>query len=188
MIKFLNSFISKLSKREKIIFYITLFVIFSFVVTRFLLNPAISKIEALDKEIAKEEEDIKKSFLLLSRENEIIAEYDKYSPYFEKPETESVEPISLLKGIESLAQNASVELLDIRPSPAQEDALIKEYFISLNCEAPMDKIFSFLYGIESSEQLLSVERLTVTPREEGTDIVKCNIYISKVFIVPLELK
>jgi len=188
MIKFSNSFISKLSKREKIIFYITIFVIFSFVVAHFLLNPAISKIEALDKEIAAEEDNIKKSLLLLSREDEIMAEHDRYLPYFEKSETESLEPISFLKSIENLAQSASVELLDIKPNPVQEGELTKEYFVTLSCEAPMDRIFDFLYSIENSEHLLSVERLTVTPREEGTNIVKCNIYISKVFIVPLELK
>ncbi|MDD5454516.1 MAG: GspMb/PilO family protein [Candidatus Ratteibacteria bacterium] len=186
MIKVLNSFIAKLSKREKVIFYVTIFVVFSLVVTRFLFNPAVLRIEALDKETSEQEETIKKNLLLLSRENEIKKEYDKYSPYFEKSETKSIEPISFLKSIENLAQNASVELLDIKPSPLQEGELTKEYFVTLTCEAPMDSIFDFLYSIENSEQLLSVERMTVAPKEEVSDIVRCNIYISKVFIMPTE--
>jgi len=190
MIKTLSSFMSKLSKREKVIFYITVFVVFSLVVARFLLNPAVSRMEALDKETAKQEENIKKSLLLLSREEEIIAEYDRYSLYFEKPETKSTEPISFLKNIENLAQNSSVELMDIKPSSLQEETSTKEYFVNLNCEAPMDRIFDFLYSIENSEQLLRVERMLIAPKEEGEgdNIVKCNIYISKVFIVPIESK
>lgn len=183
MIKVLVSLVSKLSKREKIIFYVTVFLVFSFVVNRLILHPAFSRIEALDMQIQKQDENIKKSLLILSREDEIMSEYDKYLSYFETEESKVEEPISFLKMVENLAKNSSVELLDIKPSSSQEEDLIKEYFVTLNCEAPMEEIFDFLYSVENSDQLLNVERMLITPKGDGTDIVKCNVYISKVLIL-----
>lgn len=184
MIKVMNSLISKFSKRERIVFSVTVFLIFSLIVNRLILSPALSRIETLDKETNEQEKNIQKSLLLLSRKDEIIAEYDKYTLYFEKSESISEEPISFLKSIETLAKNSSVELLDIKLAPLQEGDLIKEYFISLNCEAPMEKVLDFIYNVESSEQLLNVERILITPKEEQTDIAKCSVYISKVLILP----
>jgi len=185
MIKISHSIISKLSKREKAIFYITIFLVFSLAMNHLILNPAILKIELLDKETNEQEKNIRKNLLLLSRKDEIMTEYDKYAPYFEKIESKQEEPITFLTSIENLTKNSSVELLDIKPALSQEeDDSIKEYFISLNCEASMGNIFDFLYRIENSEQLLSVERMLITPKEEETNIVRCNMYISKVFILP----
>lgn len=183
MIKVLTSFVHKLSKREKAIFYITIFLISSLIMSRLILIPALSRIETLDKEINEQEKTIKKSLLLLSREDEIIAEYDKYAPYFEKIETKQEEPIAFLTSIENLTKSSSVELFDIKPAPSQEEDSIKKYFISLNCEASMEEIFDFFYRIENSEQLLNVERMLITPKEEETNIVRCNMYISKVLIL-----
>lgn len=183
MIKILNSLLSKLSKREKIVFYITVFFVFALIVSRLVLNPAISKIETLNKEISEQEENIKKSLLILSREGEIIAEHERYTSYFESEESKSEEPISFLKTIENLAQNSYVEIMDIKPASPQEGPLIKEHFISLSCEAAMEDLFNFLYSIEDSEQLLAIERIVVTPKEDEPDIVRCSMYISKVLIL-----
>jgi Tfp pilus assembly protein PilO len=160
--------------------------VFSLIVSRLVLNPAISRIEALNKEIGEQEENIKKSLLILSRQDEIISENDKYLPYFENAESKTEEPILFLKTVENLAKNSSVEIMDIKPAAPEESESIKEYFVSLSCEAPMEKIFDFLYGVESSEQLLSVERIVITPKEDQTDIVRCSMYISKVLILPSE--
>lgn len=188
MIKGLSSLISKLSNRERIIFFITIFLIFSLIVNRLILNPALLRIETLDKDISEQKEIIRKSFLMLSRKEEIIAEYDKYIPYFEKVESKSEEPISFLKSIENLAKNSSVELLDIKPTSSREGDLTKEYSISLNCEAPMENIFDFLYSVENSDQLLNIEKIHITPKEEGTNIVRCSMDISKVLILAEDQK
>lgn len=190
MIKALVTLVSKLSKREKVIFFVTLFLVFSLIVSRMILNPALSRIETLNKEINEQKERIRESLLMLSRKDGIITEHNEYLPYFEKADTKNEEPISFLKRIESLAKNSSVELLDIKPTLTQERDLIKEYVVGLNCEAPMEKIFNFLYSVESSDQLLSVERINITPKGDETDLVRCSMNVSKVLILPggLELK
>ena len=139
----------------------------------------------MDKEINEQEKLIKNNLMLLSRKDEITTEYDKYLPYFENVETKAEEPILFLKSVENLAKNSSLEILDIKPAASQEGETVKEYFVSLSCEAQMGEIFNFLYNVENSKELLSVERVLITP-EENTDVIKCSIYISKVLILPTE--
>jgi Tfp pilus assembly protein PilO len=184
MIKALVSLVSRLSKREKIIFFITVFLVFSLIVNHLILTPALSRIEALDKEIKKQKESICESLLILSRKDRITAEHNGYTPYFEKEESKNEEPVSFLKSIESLAKNSSVELLDIKPTLSQEKDLIKEYGASLSCEAPIEQIFVFLYSAGNLDQLLNVERINITPKADESNIVRCSMNVSKVLILP----
>jgi len=179
------SFISKFSKRERIIFNFTVFLIFIVIVSKLIISPIVLKIRSLDKEIAEKNKAIEKSLLILSRKSEVEKESKKYNVYLEKfsiKEEKSREEkmLSFLKNVEVLAENCGIKISASRPIGSVKEAQFQKEILSLDCEAELKNLLVFFYKIESSEDLLKIERFRIVPSGKKSEFVKCSIEISEV--------
>ena len=104
-IKSIVDFVSRLSKRERTIFYATLVIVGAFFLDRLILSPILSKIETLNGTIRSQEEEIEQSLLIVTQEKRIEGESNLYIPFLTKPQTEEKEITAFLKEIEKLPQN-----------------------------------------------------------------------------------
>ena len=110
------SFFSHLSKRERLVFYITLGFISLTMLDRLIISPVISKTASLDKEIQQEQTQIKRDLHILAQKDRIIRQSKKYASYAVK-ELSSEEVITAaLKEVGDLANGTSVYLIDIKPA------------------------------------------------------------------------
>ena len=181
MIKFeIASFLARLSKREKLVFYATLGAVAFVLLDRLLLGPILSKVDQLDQDIKLEEEAIKNSLSILTQEKKITDERDKYTPYLSDQESEEKEKISFSKEIEDMAKKSSVYLVGIRPTGEKDESIGKRYFLDIELEAQMEQIFSFFYAIESSSKLFKIEKYYIRPKSAESSIATCSMSISKV--------
>ena len=176
------SFVSRLSKRERTIFYATVFVISLVLLDRLVLSPILSKINELDTTIRSEEEAIKQSLLIVTQEDRIATESKQYVSYLSEPQGEEKELTAFLKEVENIAKKSSVYLVDIKPAGSNVDGIATRYFVKLNFEAQMEQVLHFFYSITNHEQLLKIEAYEISPKSEGGSVVTCSTSISKAII------
>ncbi|RKY28258.1 MAG: hypothetical protein DRP61_02140 [Candidatus Omnitrophota bacterium] len=178
----ISNFFSKLSKRERLIFYLTIFFVFLFLVDKLVIEPLLSKMKTQEEEIKEKRMLIKKDLHILSIKDRILEESKKYEKFFSKTKSLDEEVTLILKEIESLANKSSVYLIFIRPGEVREEGSFKELLINLNCEGEMSQIVDFLYSIENSPKLLTIERYVISPKSEGSSLAQCRMIISKIVI------
>lgn len=180
--KSLIAFVSRLSGRERTIFYATAFVVSLVFVDRLILSPIFSKIADLDETIKVQEQAIEQGLLIVSQEKRIDSESGLYAAYLSEPLAEEKEITNFLQEVEVVAKKSSVYLIDIKPAGSNADEVSKRYFVKLNFEAQMDQVLSFFHNITTFEALLKIENYQLRPKAEGLSVVTCNITISKTII------
>ena len=174
------AFLSRMSKREKFIFYGAALFIFLAVMDRLVISPILSKITSLNKEIQEKGAAIKRNTHILSNRDRVSAEKVKYASFLNKFESAAGEDeTSLLKEIETLANEASVYIIDIKPAGAKTGGGYSMYTVKLNCEAQMENVISFMYNIENSNDLLTIINYKITPKSKDSSIASCSMSVSK---------
>lgn len=183
MLKGLSSyyaFIGRLSKREKVIFYGALLFVLLTMVDRLIVSPIFLKLKSLDTQIIEMNRTIQTNIGLLARKEKIIAETKKYAELLSAVESKEELVTFLLKEIEGLANKSGVYIIDIKPAGSKESGDIREYMISLNCEAQMEQLIEFMYSVENSSQLLSIDKYQMSPKAKESSLARCSMAISKI--------
>ena len=181
-IKSILSFISRLSKRERTILYVTVFVVGLVLLDRLILSPILSKIQELNETIILQEETIGQSLLIVMQEKRIEGESKQYISYLSQPEAEEKEVMAFLKEVENIAKKSSVYLIDIKPAGKDVDGVSTWYFVKLNFEAQMEQVFKFFHNITNFEQMLKIKEYKISPKTAGTSVITCSVSISKAII------
>jgi len=179
-IQALYAFLSRLSKREKLILYLSVFFVSLTLLDRLAISPISSKMRALDKEIQDKEAGIKRDIKMLAQKDRIAAESAKYNSFLDKTKSEEEETSSLLKEIESLAGKSTVYLIDMKPGGVKEAGQSRKYLVSLNCEAQMEQLVDFMYNIENSLKLLIIEKYQISPKTRESSVARCSMTVSKI--------
>lgn len=151
---------------------------------RLVLAPGIEKLNALDNEIKRQESTTKKNLRLLSQKGKIKQEEDKYAVFLNKnaKQFDSDDTAKILRIIENMTKEYSLRIIDLKPLDTEKDTKALEFFISLDCEAKIENIISFIHGIEYSKNILRVNKINIIVQSPDTGMVKSNIIISKPII------
>jgi len=182
-IKSMVSFIARLSKRERIIFYVTVTVVGLVLLDRMVLSPILAKVKSLGETIQAKEEAIEQSLLIVNQEKRIEGESSRYASYLSKPQEEKKAITAFLKEVETLAKKSSIYLTDIKPAGKEVDGAVVHYMVKLNFEAQMEQVFNFFYNVTNFEQLIKIENYQIKPKTEGSSVIACSISISKTIIL-----
>ena len=177
------SLFTRLSKREKMIFYLASLVVFVLVFDRFMVRPIVNTFHSLDQEVHDLQTNIKKSVRLLAQKDRMMSEAKQYAAYSVKPKSPAEEAVALLKHIEELANHSSVNLLYAKPGGSQQPPeQIKKYYVNLEFEGQMEPLLNFFYEIENSKMLLRIEKYMLVPTANGSSIVKCTATVSRAVV------
>jgi len=177
----LKLFLGRLSKKEKIIFYVAVAIVALLILDRAIVSPVFSKVRSLNKEIQDKQAEIKKNLKILSQKERIISESTKYGSFLSDSTLGDDEQITLmLKELESLASRSSVYLVDMKPAGIKETGSSKRILINLNCEAQMEQLVDFMYNMENSSSLISIDKYQLAPKTKDSSVAKCSITVYKV--------
>jgi Tfp pilus assembly protein PilO len=179
-IKSFYSFLFTLSKRERKMLYITLFVLSALLIDRLFISPIVGRIDTLNKEISQKQSDINRFLLILAQKEKIKQMTNKLNIFLEGLKASSDEFTVLLKEIERLANKSAVYLVDMKPGGIREQGTFKKYIVNLSCEAQMQQLIEFMYNIESSHKLLTIEKYEITPKSKETGVAVCTLTIAKI--------
>lgn len=180
--KFSFAFFSRLSKREKVVFYATSFVVGILLADRLILQPIVHTLHSSHRELEDLESSIKKSMKLLSQKDRILKEVKEYASYSVQAKSAEEEMVGLLKFIEDLANESNVNLVYAKPAGEKEEGKIKKFLVNMECETQMQGLMNFFYKVEDSKQLLRIEKYTIQPSSPGSSVVKSAITISKTVV------
>ena len=189
MLKKLLDMFACLSTREKWILAGTSLAVCLLFLDRFVAGPAVHKLHQLDQQIREEENAIRKSLLVLLRKNQITVERQAFSNYSVEAKNPEEEMTALLKEIENLAEQSSVNLIYVKPGNVEEKGQIKKYSANLECEADMAKLAAFFHQIESSQKLLQIEKYEIQPKtkekekEKEPTTARCSVALSKTVLL-----
>jgi Tfp pilus assembly protein PilO len=178
----INKFLARLSKREKLVFYVSVVFVILFLFDRLVFVPINSKFNSLNKEIKEKETSINTGMHILAQKDEIASMSQELSSYTSTLQSDEEEISALLKEIENLANQSSVYLIDLKPAGVKDSGSSKEYFINLNCEAQLEQLSKFMYDIESSSRLLLIDKFQISPKSKESSVAKCNMAISEIAI------
>lgn len=182
MIPKLLALFQKLSKREKMILYLVIAILGLLATDRLIIGPVFQKMTALDRQILDEETAIKKSMHVLLRKQQIMAESKQFVIFSVVSQNPEQEMTTLLKEIENIANQSSVNLIYEKPGNIQETGGVKKYFATLECEAQMENIASFFHNIENSTKLFQVEKYDIQPKNKESSIARCLVTISRTIL------
>ncbi len=160
-----------LSKREKIILYVTVAVAVSSVVINFLNGSFWQKNIVLNREIAITRQKLKKSLRLLSQKEAIQNRYNRValSPDLSMPQGDVF--VATLSELEKMAQDAGVRIVDIRPQDVSKGGgLYKEIAVDLRAEGDIEGYFKFIYNLENSLSLLRVRRFQLSSKANSKSL------------------
>jgi Tfp pilus assembly protein PilO len=174
--------IAHFSKREKLIFYGAIIFVSLALVDRLIIRTFAGLTSNIVKQIQDKEAQIKTDLKVLTQKQKIEIQRTNYATYLGKHNTDNEEFTMILKEVEVLANNAGINLVDMKPGGVKESGSYKKYQITLSCEGLMEKIVQFLYNIETANKLFTVEKYELTPKSRDTAIVKGSMTISSLIL------
>jgi Tfp pilus assembly protein PilO len=153
-----------LTKREKIIFYLTIAIVTFSVVFNFFLAPLLSKISTLNREIRTTRAKFRKYSWLLAQKDQLHDKYNQLALQFRLPQVGSDALVGVLSELENLARDANIRLVDIRPQGEGKRDLSKGILVDLRTEGTMEGYLKFIYGIENSLLLLQIKKVQLSAK------------------------
>ncbi|MFA6129367.1 MAG: type 4a pilus biogenesis protein PilO [Candidatus Omnitrophota bacterium] len=174
-------FLSRLSKKERRLFYIAVTVVAVVFLDRVVFRPVLNKLESFNGKISLEEKKLEKSLLILGQESAITQEYKKFAQSIKQEQSDEETIASLLSSIEKMAKSVSVFILDMKPAPVEKAEFYKKYAVKIEAEAKISNLTDFIYQLENSPNLLRVADFRITPQKKET-VLKINMTVTEVLI------
>jgi hypothetical protein len=175
--KKLVGFFKNLSQREKIILYLSIVAVAGVAADQLVLSPIRKNFQLLDLRTHDVEANIKRSIHLLGQKEKMMKEAEHYAAYTSLPQSSEDGVLVLLKKVQELASQASVNLLYSKPGTADTKER-NVYRVSLECEGQMDQLIGFFYAIENTKLFCRIEKYSLQPTAKGSSVVKCSATIS----------
>jgi hypothetical protein len=154
-----------ISKRERTILYLTIFVIVFAVFFNFLIAPVLSRYDNLTREIKVNSAKLKKYRRLLGQKDIIQGKYKSFSSSLKVSGAQRDNVLSTLAALEEMAKNANLRIVDVRPERQRlERNRYKEITIELKTEGSMESYLKFIYDIQNSLLLLRIKEFQLNAR------------------------
>ena len=173
---------NRLSKRERLIAIAAFGIVFVMVTDQLVVRQIFKSLQSLDQQAKDLENNIKKSVRMLSEKERMLVEIEKYKVYAVETKSTEEETGALLKHIEELANQSSVNLLYAKPASSKPDEVVKKFIVTVECEGQMAQMIEFFYEIENSNLLLKIDKFTLQPTASGSSVVKCGATISRAVV------
>jgi len=173
---------SKLSRREKYIFYVSAVLVLGLFCDRVILRPMVKKLKLLNTQIALEEKKIYRSRQLLSQQDQLSEEHIKLTQAIKQSQSDEEEKSSLLSEIEKMARNSSVLLKDIKPLATETKDIYKKFPVEIEAESKIEHLVDFIHQLERSPRLLRVKDFYLTPKKQHSTVLKARMVITEVLL------
>jgi hypothetical protein len=181
----MHTFITKLSEKEKKIFYATILFVSLAVFDRLFFGPVLEKISQIDTKITQEKNDITRDLRFLSYKNRIKEELGAFDKYFTKEQQDdNVVNAEFLSAVERIATEAKISLVKSTPAEVKKKSEYIEYYANLDCKGSLENIITFIHMLNSSDELLKVVQYNLVPKRGATDEVNVSMMVMKMVVSP----
>jgi len=171
-------FLTHLSRRERIIFYLCSIVIIFAVFYSLVVEKIMNTWRDLGLKVTKAEKELFKNYRLIRKEKDISGEYEKYISYMKVKGAEEEKASSILMEIETLARKNNVTTTDIKPLGVKTIDFYRKYIFEVSAEANIENLTKFIYGMQGSSKILTVEYLTLSAKKAKGDVLQAEMRIA----------
>ncbi|MCM8779342.1 MAG: type 4a pilus biogenesis protein PilO [Candidatus Omnitrophica bacterium] len=174
--------LSQFSRRERILFFITVGVIVSAGVINFIVAPVRKRWRRLNSQIVNLKAKLNHYIKILGLEQEIEKRYNTYADYLKTKGSHEEALASVLQEIEKLARTCGILLTNIVPSGLEEKDFYQKFEVRMETEGDISSLGRFLYELQKSKYLFRVVRLNITTKSGSQDTLRSSIELMKIFI------
>ena len=184
---------SDLSDNGKKLMTVALIFVAAALFDRLLIGPTMSRLSAIDQEIAKEEGIVKQDMRFLGHKDKILKESKALEPYITAKIPSEDEIIArFLKKVEMLANKANVTLVKVTPSTGEAKDNYIRYTADLECSGVLSDMVTFMHLVNSSPDLMKVVKFNMGSKKIDSDDIKATMTVSKIIVgngpMPVKLK
>ncbi|MCB1194595.1 type 4a pilus biogenesis protein PilO [bacterium] len=176
------SFLKKRTSREKYLILLTVTVLVSVGLYLYVLEPLWVYWHGMDSTIYNLEKKLQRSQIILSREQNIEAEYLSYEKRFKLEGSDQEKTAVILKEIETAARSNKVHINDIKPRQIKDEEFYKYYVIELEVEANVIDLSKFIYDLQISTHALRVTRIQIGANSSSPNQLKTEMLVTKVLL------
>jgi len=167
--------IIKFSKRERVIFYLTIGVLLAAVFYNLLMEPILKKWVTINREILVKQTAVKKALKILSQREKVKLDYYKY--------TESINDASnLVSYIEKTSTMTGILPSNIKVQPIKKDKLTTECIIELEAQGSFNNILRFISELSKPPLFITIKKFYLTSVEGQDFVFKGKLVLSKLII------
>lgn len=174
--------INQLSKRERILFFLTASVVVLAAVINFVVLPLANRWHRLNTQVLALNAKLNRYSIILAQEKGIENRYRLYADYLKARGSSEEAQAFVLQEVEGLAKVAGVVLTNLVPSRPEYKDFYHRFELRIDLEANIISLSRFLYEIQKSRQLFQVNRLNITAKAGSPDLLRCSLQLSKIFI------
>jgi Tfp pilus assembly protein PilO len=112
--------------------------------------------------------------------DEIDKEYAKYEAQLRSRGSDEQEMTYILNGLERIARNARIKIVNIKPKPPQEKEFYRSYLVEIETESDMHSLMKFIFDVKNSPLLLRIDKLSLSSKSSRTGaVIRASMLISK---------
>ena len=175
-------FLTNLSKRERIFFFLAAVAIALSLVGSFFLTPISAKWDLINGKILNKEIELKRKTKYLNQKDRVRSVYQEYNEYAKEKVSDEEALAVLLSRLEEEAGASGIHIIDIRPKPTKDLIIYKKYALELTCETTIEKCIDFVYNLQKSPQLIRVEMLNLASSGKDKPLLNARMTISAIQI------
>ena len=163
---------SKLSKKERRLFYLVLALVALFLMERFIFRNIHAQLTTLNSRIIRLQMNLQKARTLILNKEAILKTAAGYKTYLDEKFSEEEDPLSqILSMLESIARKSSIVLSDIKPAQSvKQTASYLIYSVDLGLQGNPEKVMRFIAALQEADFLFEVERANLAPVEDSLQL------------------
>ncbi|MEW6009412.1 MAG: type 4a pilus biogenesis protein PilO [Candidatus Omnitrophota bacterium] len=173
--------LSKLSKREKIFLYITAGLIAGSLGFKFIFEPLLRLSDRLNQKLKVSQSQLRR-LQRLSSGKPIKEDYELSLASIKMAKSADAEMARLFGEIESMAKDAGVNILNLRPQEIEDKKVYKKFSLELKSEGTSKQILQFVFLIESSPLLLKIDRFQLAANASSKGLLSASLTLSRLAI------
>lgn len=173
--------ISRLSKRERRIFYITVFVIAFFLFFKFVFEGMLKLNAHLNQELHSKQIQLRRAGQI-TKKGSVQKDYEALISALKAKGSPEEEMARLFSEIDKTAKLSGVNVLNIRPQEIEDKKFYRRFAVDLRLEGENRNITQFVFYLESSPLLLRIDKFNLTARSAQRGFLDCELSLSRVAI------
>ena len=177
-----------LSKREKIIFCLTVLVAAAYLLWTFLIEAQfIEKRATLKKEISRKEENLKRSLGIIEQRSRLEQEFRLFQERARSEVSPEKQVSTFHSELQFMAKAAEVTISSFDPlaeerSRPKDDDFYRKLSAEMKIECNLSALSKFLYGIQTSSRILDVRNMEISPKLRSSQDLRGKILISTIIL------
>lgn len=171
----------RFSKRETLLFVITISIAGCVGIVFFAVEPLINKLSSLDASIRKKSYLLQQQSYFVQRGDSIESLYQHYQDILKKFSSNEEITEYFFEAVKRLAKERGLAVRQVKPLAAVRQKTFQQISLELEFEGDFKSLFQLINDLENSPALLNIGSMTIRSAMRDGKRLQCRLSLSKIF-------